>query len=134
MGIQLVEQVDQVVRLVFVRLVKVGRLRQDAADSLTDFICKASTLGRCGAVPLGEGVFVVGSLSFFNSKCCLLALERRMFVSCIDSGNFRLWSLVLARLHGTGVHPWHLSWCPTIADIQIVLANILAQLILKVQR
>ena len=46
MGVQLVEQVDQVLDLVVVSSdVLVHGLRADAADSLTDFIRKSATLG-----------------------------------------------------------------------------------------
>ena len=47
-----------------------------------------------------------------------------MCVSYIDSGHVRLRSLVLAGLHGTGLHPGHLGGSIVAADIQIVLAAI----------
>ena len=55
-----------------------------------------------------------------------------MCVSYIDSGHVRLRSLVLAGLHGTGLHPGHLGGSIVAADIQIVLAAIRVYAIAKV--
>ena len=56
-----------------------------------------------------------------------------MYVCCIDSGHFRLRGLVLAGLHGTGLHPGHLGGSIVAADVQIVLAAICVHAIAKVQ-
>ena len=57
-----------------------------------------------------------------------------MYVSYIDSGHVRLRSLVLAGLHGTGLHTGHLGGSIIAADVQIVLAAIRVHAVAKVQR
>ena len=55
-----------------------------------------------------------------------------MYVCYIYSSHFRLRSLVLARLHGTGLHAGHLGGSVA-ADVQIVLSAIRVHTIAKVQ-
>ena len=65
--VQLVEQINQVLCFINISLVQIARLRENAADSLTNFVGEAASLRRRRSVTLGEGVVIVSSFVNFQS-------------------------------------------------------------------
>lgn len=61
--VQLVQQIYQVRRFVFVGLVKVTSLGENSTDGLADFIGETTSLGRRRSVTLRESVIVISSIT-----------------------------------------------------------------------